>query len=262
MVGLVAASVERLCRWFRSWPGFRARSWSIESRSAGLLGLGEGRRRCSRRARRARAPRGRWSGARPRRRGPPRDSSRGSGSRRAMTAWARAPVSGSRPLDQRRQAERRMDALVVRLAGEHDGPEQLAGDACSAAGPARSRRRPGAADLGHEQEQPQELRLLRQTPRRISPTGSDPPRHDRTRASMRPPPIATRPCAPVIGGPGREARRSAGRAPRRTSRSDALLDARDAMDRAGGRRRASPGSGRPGWSARSRRRSAPCRRAS
>ena len=64
-------------------------------------------------------------------------------------------------LDQRRQAERRVHALVVGLAGEHDGAEQLARDG------ARQLVRPDRVDdpqleLRHEQEQAQELRLLRQ----------------------------------------------------------------------------------------------------
>ena len=118
-----------------------------------------GRPRCSRCDRAAGRPRARGAGARPRSRASPVEV-RGSGPAFAYNARASAAVSSSSASSSAAPVERRVDALVVRGALEHDRPEELARDR------ARQLVRPELVDdpellVRDEQEQPEQLRLDR-----------------------------------------------------------------------------------------------------
>ena len=70
---------------------------------------------------------------------------------------------GIEALDEGGQAERRMDAVVVRLAGDDDRSEELPGDGIGQ--PVRADRFGDPdLDLGHQQEQAEQLLLLGQDP--------------------------------------------------------------------------------------------------
>jgi hypothetical protein len=159
--------------------------------------------------------------------------------------------------DQRAEAERRVDALVVRLASEDDRAEQL-GRRCSATGRRSDHDRAGAPARQEGRRSSASWAFL---PRRISLWGESAARtrsgsaesaHALGRRAGPEPTRGREARARTLRQRGRHAGPRAGRALRRRTRDG----------RVAGRHRASRDSGRRGWWASRHRRSAPCRPAS